>query len=248
MRSFSFFSSCWFCRTDAFSRVFPHSHTHIHIMRGTNICRVVSYNWKWPRFTARQHRTEARKLNWKYSAFFFARYITDTPRMYSASSLYEPVSFPFPLSPLCLSLFLCLMASVCTRERQRARETMRFELQCLANRLSESYRFQQIASSCIQRPKRVQRSKAPACVRALWNNENIRKTDRGAQFGEERISRVRSFASKANRVLYQLYRLPLLHQASCSCAQIEYVSCARCENTLAISNTTGVYSVRYHVR
>lgn len=76
-----------------------------------------------------------------------SRFFRAIHNRYRVSSVYDPYTVSI------LHLFPSDGASVCTRERQRTRETMRLGLQCLANRLSESYRFQRIASSSIQRSK-----------------------------------------------------------------------------------------------
>lgn len=76
-----------------------------------------------------------------------SRFFRTIHNRYRVSSVYNP----YTVSILSLSP---RWTSVCMHERQRAQETMRLGLQCLANRLSESYRFQRIASSSIQRPKR----------------------------------------------------------------------------------------------
>jgi len=99
-----------------------------------------------------------RKINLKYRAFS-TRYITDTVCRERMTRIVSS------LSP---------MTNVCTRERQRARETMRLGLQCLANRLFESYRFQRIASSSIARSERYNSRQKRAGT--VWNNGNT-KTD-----------------------------------------------------------------------
>lgn len=97
-----------------------------------------------------------RKINLKYRAFF-TRYITDTMCRERMTRIVSSLS---------------LMTNVCTRERQRARETMRLGLQCLANRLFESYRFQRIASSSIARSERYNGRQKRAG--AAWNNGNTK--------------------------------------------------------------------------
>lgn len=104
-------------------------------MKRRFVCFIVFYSWEWLRFTVAWLK---RKINLKYRAFS-TRYITDTMCRERMTRIVSSLS---------------LMTNVCTRERQRARETMRLGLQCLANRLFESYRFQRIASSSIARSER----------------------------------------------------------------------------------------------
>jgi len=105
------------------------------------------------RFTAARVK---RKINWKYRAFS-ARYITDT-----TCRTTRIVSI------------LSLTADVCTcgGRAARARKTMRLGLQCLANRLSESYRFQRIASASIQRESQKGEMDGKN-VRAPRDNKNM---------------------------------------------------------------------------
>lgn len=83
--------------------------------------------------------------------------VTKTENKFEISRFFHAIHNGHHVSRTCMTRIvssLSLMTNVCTRERQRARETMRLGLQCLANRLFESYRFQRIASLSIARSER----------------------------------------------------------------------------------------------
>lgn len=154
------------------------------------VCFIIFYSWEWLRFTVAWLK---RKINLKYRAFS-TRYITDTVCRERMTRIVSS------LSP---------MTNVCTRERQRARETMKLGLQCLANRLFESYRFQRIASLSIARSERYNgRQKRAGTAR---NNGNT-KTDYVCTYiGEKDIflSRSEVYTRTILRFLYA-YRMCIL--------------------------------------
>lgn len=158
-----------------------------------------------------------RKINWEYRAFS-AWYITDTTCRQCTTRI--PFSF---------LLFFANGRAFVYAKRQRARETMRFGLQCLANRLSESYRFQRIASSSIQRPKRYneqQKRAGTACETMKIQRLRIPRKE----------CSIRSFAPVR---VYQLCDESFLYTPSV------YLVCT--VKISSMSNTNRVYSVRYRV-
>jgi len=140
-----------------------------------------------------------------------SRFFRAIHNRYRVSSVYDTYTVPIlSLSPQ--------WASVCTRKRQRARETMRLGLQCLANRLSESYRFQRIASSNIQRPKR--HNETAKNVRALRAKQWTYKDRLGAQ-PERKECSIRSFAPRPEYINFAMSRF-CIHQACTLCALWKY--------------------------